>query len=321
MKTVRLYLTLCLWSILQLWLTGQVPYHAYFFEGDDVVFEFDIQYFREATRHGAFWRTDFEDIDVESVAVAGDFNNWSTDGWRMNKVGEGRYQLRKRIEAFDDDFRWEFKFVVNGKYWAEPSEEIRNKGKTTHVGSFWRPVYNMELYTVRPDSSASDCFFLPGYPDAEDVVLSGNFNAWNESAFTMQKVDGGWETCLDLDAGRYEYKFIVDGTWMHDPNNPKTVKNQYATLNSVYEIRREVQFRLSGFDEAAEVRLAGSFTNWEGGALRMHREGKSWVVSLPLTGGKHLYKFIIDGEWITDPANPIREYDRYGHLNSVKMVE
>lgn len=80
-------------------------------------------------------------------------------------------------------------------------------------------------------------------------------------------------------------------------------------LNSIYEIKRETQFRLSGFEDAEEVRLAGSFTDWENRALRMHREGKAWVVSLPLTGGKHLYKFIVDGEWITDPANPIKEYD------------
>ena len=110
----------------------------------------------------------------------------------------------------------------------------------------------MELYTARPDTTADDCFFLPGYPDAGKVVLSGNFNAWDESAFTMQKVDGGWETCLSLDAGRYEYKFIVDGEWMPDPNNPQTVRNQYATLNSVYEIKRETQFRLAGFEDAEE---------------------------------------------------------------------
>ena len=321
MKTPHLYILLCLWSALQIPLQSQEPYHAYFFEGDEVVFEFDIRYFEEASRAGAFWKTDFEDIDVESVAIAGDFNNWSADEWRMKKVGEGRYQLRKQIEDFEDAFRWEFKFVVNGKFWAEPSETIRNKGKTTPTGSFWQETYNMELYTARPDTTADDCFFLPGYPDAEKVVLSGNFNAWDESAFTMQKVDGGWETCLSLDAGRYEYKFIVDGEWMHDPSIPQTVKNQYATLNSVYEIKRETQFRLAGFEDAEEVRLTGSFTDWEDRALRMHREGKAWVVSLPLTGGKHLYKFIVDGNWITDPANPIKEYDWKGNLNSVKMVE
>lgn len=321
MKKVSIYLSLCLLSLLQLPLLGQIPYHAYFFEGDEVVFEFDIQYFEEATRHGAFWRTDFDDIEVKSVAIAGDFNNWSTDGWRMKKIGEGRYQLRKRIEDFDDAFRWEFKFVVNGKYWAEPSEDIRNKHKTTQGGSFWKEIYNMELYSARPDSSANDCFFLPGYPDAERVILSGNFNAWDESAFAMKRVDGGWETCLSLNAGRYEYKFIVDGNWMTDPNNPKTIENQYATLNSIYDVRRETQFQLAGFEDAKKVELAGSFTDWENHPLRMHREGKSWVISLPLTGGKHLYKFIVDGNWMTDPNNPIKEYDWQGNLNSVRMIE
>lgn len=162
---------------------------------------------------------------------------------------------------------------------------------------------------------------MEGYEDAGNVILSGNFNAWDESAFQMKKVDGGWETCLDLNAGRYEYKFIVDGQWLHDPRNPHTIKNQYHTLNSVYEIKREVRFELAGFEDAESVWLAGSFTDWEEGALRMHREGKAWVASLPLTGGKHWYKFIVDGKWMTDPDNPVKEYDWDGHLNSVRMVE
>ncbi len=297
------------------------PYHAYFFEGDEVVFEFDIEYFEEATQPGSLWRTDFEDIEIRSIAVAGDFNNWSAEGWHMEKVGEGRFQLRKKIEDFDDEFRWEFKFVVNGKYWAEPSGQVAGKSTLAERNFFWKETYNLEMYTARPHPEADDCFFLGGHEDAESVVLSGNFNAWDESAFRMEKVDGGWETCLDLDAGRYEYKFIVDGQWLHDPLNPKTVKNQYHTLNSVYEVKREVRFELAGYEDAENVRLAGSFTNWEKGALRMHREGKAWVVSLPLTGGKHWYKFIVDGQWMTDPGNPIKEYDRGGHLNSVRMVE
>ncbi|MBV6655081.1 MAG: hypothetical protein KI786_15050 [Mameliella sp.] len=321
MKTAPKYFLLFLCTTFYLGLYSQTAYHTYFFEDDEVVFEFDLQYFKEGTRHGSLWRTDFEDIDVESVAIAGDFNDWSTDGWRMKKIGEGRFQLRKQIEDFDDAFRWEFKFVVNGKFWAEPSKDILKKTKTTQIGSLWKEVYNMELYTARQDSMANDCFFLPGYGEAKQVILSGNFNAWDESAFPMQKVDGGWETCLKLEAGRYEYKFIVDEKWIPDPNNPKVVPNQYATFNSVYEIKREVEFKLAGFTDAEQVQLAGSFTNWAEGAMRMHRAGNSWVVSLPMDGGKHLYKFIVDGEWMTDPENPIKEYDWGGNLNSVRMVE
>ena len=45
-----------------------------------------------------------------------------------------------------------------------------------------------------------------------------------------------------------------------------------------------------------------------------------WVYNISLSGGKHHYKFIVDGEWITDPTNSVKEYDDDGNINSVCMV-
>ena len=32
-------------------------------------------------------------------------------------------------------------------------------------------------------------------------------------------------------------------------------------------------------------------------------------------------KFIVDGEWLVDPNNTVKEYDGEGHVNSVVMVK
>jgi hypothetical protein len=40
-----------------------------------------------------------------------------------------------------------------------------------------------------------------------------------------------------------------------------------------------------------------------------------------LPAGRHTYKFIIDGDWITDPANPATEEDGRGSINSVIVVK
>lgn len=50
-----------------------------------------------------------------------------------------------------------------------------------------------------------------------------------------------------------------------------------------------------GFEDVEEVYLVGFFIDWEDCVLRMYCEGKVWVVSLLLMGGKYLYKFIVDG--------------------------
>lgn len=297
------------------------PYRAYYFEGDEVVFEFDLRYFAEATLHKTGERVDFDDLNIYEVAVAGDFNNWSRKKWKMKKVGPQRYQLRKRIEDFDDAFKWEYKFVINGQYWAEPSEEITNKSKVIHGELVFNEAYNLSLFTARQTPDGNVRFFLPGFEGAGRVVLAGSFNGWDENAFTMDRVEGGWATRLQLDAGRYEYKFIVDGQWMEDPANPDKRKNQYDTFNSILHVARPVTFRLENYDDAQKVILAGSFNDWRTDDIRMRREGKAWVATVELNGGKHWYKFIVDGQWITDPANPFKEHDGMGHINSVIRVK
>ncbi len=299
----------------------EAPYRAYYFEGDEVVFEFDLRYFEEATLHDTKKRVDFDDLEIFEVALAGDFNNWSRKKWKMKKVGPQRYQLRKKIEDFDDAFKWEYKFVINGKYWAEPSEEVTNKSEVIHGNIVFRDAYNLSLFTARQTPGGNVRFFLPGFEDSGQVVLTGSFSGWDENAFIMDRVEGGWATRLQLDAGRYEYKFIVDGQWVEDPHNPEKRKNRYQTYNSVLYVARPVTFRLENYDDAQKVILAGSFNDWQTDDLRMRREGDTWVATVELKGGKHWYKFIVDGQWITDPANPFKEHDGMGHINSVIVVK
>lgn len=73
--------------------------------------------------------------------------------------------------------------------------------------------------------------------------------------------------------------------------------------------------------EAAEVLLAGDFCNWQGEKCRMRR-GKdgSWKKNLKLKPGRYEYRFVVDGHWWTDPANPDRQQNHYGQDNSVRTV-
>lgn len=51
------------------------------------------------------------------------------------------------------------------------------------------------------------------------------------------------------------------------------------------------------------------------------KEGDEWICRIDLTPGKYTYKFIIDGDWILDPANSETETDDRGHTNSVLVVK
>ena len=75
-------------------------------------------------------------------------------------------------------------------------------------------------------------------PGAKQVFLCGEFNGWASDATPMKRDDAGhWETTLALAPGRYEYKFIVDGNWKHDPLARVNVWNGNGTLNSVAQVR------------------------------------------------------------------------------------
>ncbi|MBZ0242838.1 MAG: glycogen-binding domain-containing protein, partial [Bacteroidales bacterium] len=77
------------------------------------------------------------------------------------------------------------------------------------------------------------CFMLTSYMNAKKVMLAGSFNNWNTMNLPMQKTDSGWVTCLSLEAGKYTYKYIVDGRWMADPGNLQEENNDQGTTNSI----------------------------------------------------------------------------------------
>lgn len=67
------------------------------------------------------------------------------------------------------------------------------------------------------------------------VSLAGSFNGWDPAAKPMVDKDGTGEfACtLTLPKGRYEYKFVINGTWCADPECTDWVQNDMGTLNSV----------------------------------------------------------------------------------------
>ena len=69
---------------------------------------------------------------------------------------------------------------------------------------------------------------------ATSVTVAGSFNGWDASRTPLKKAeDGEWKATVWLPAGRYEYRFIVDGQWINDPNARESVENTFGSTNSV----------------------------------------------------------------------------------------
>ena len=74
-------------------------------------------------------------------------------------------------------------------------------------------------------------------PKAHMVSLTGEFNNWSATATPMRKRPSGeWAVTLQFTPGQSQYKFIVDGKWIPDPENPTQVDDTYGGKNSVVVI-------------------------------------------------------------------------------------
>ena len=80
----------------------------------------------------------------------------------------------------------------------------------------------------------------------------------------------------------------------------------------------EVVFNVYSPDSKS-VEVAGEFNNWTPAKMKKGEQGV-WSVKLKLAAGTYQYKFVFDGSWEIDQANPNRVPDGQGGENSVKNV-
>ena len=73
---------------------------------------------------------------------------------------------------------------------------------------------------------------------------------------------------------------------------------------------------------AEDVQIAGDFSNWEpvGDVMIQRQDCETWQGAIHLESGTHQYKFIVDGEWKTDPCNDAVMANEIGMGNSLVTV-
>jgi chromosome partitioning protein len=79
-------------------------------------------------------------------------------------------------------------------------------------------------------------------PEASDVRIAGDFNGWvpDKGVRSLIESDGEsrvWTKILQLPPGVYQYRYVVDGVWQEDPENPALVPGSGGERNSVLTVR------------------------------------------------------------------------------------
>jgi len=235
------------------------------------------------------------------IILSGSFNDWSTGRFSMTRTDSGwisDVKLQPGIYAY--------KFIIDGNWTVDVNNKIQQDDGAGNTNS----IYYRYNYT----------FKLPGFNSAKKVNVAGNFNNYNANQIGLYKTADGWERQLYLHDGMLTYRFMVDGQWVADPKNPSADKNGAGAKQSVLNLGEAVNFKLDGYPRAKQVCIAGTFNNWKPNDIFMQKTANGWAFSYTLAAGNYQYKFIVDGRWITDPANQ-NKANSDGETNSFISVK
>ena len=108
--------------------------------------------------------------------------------------------------------------------------------RNTSSSNVAQPVSRPPRETGRPNEKPTE--FVLELPTAKTVAVAGSFNSWDAKKTPMRKdSNGGWKATVSLPPGRYEYRFVVNGTeWVTDPRAKESVDNGMGSSNSVLTV-------------------------------------------------------------------------------------
>ncbi len=109
------------------------------------------------------------------------------------------------------------------------------------------PLAGVWVEGIRPGTTAGEAQRFGAHPTPRGVrftqpgdrshlfCVAGEFNRWSATA-TPLRYDvglGAHEALVQIPSGRYQYRLVVNGTWVADPYNQQQRLNEYGEPNSL----------------------------------------------------------------------------------------
>jgi glycosidase len=296
----------------------------------------------------------------QSMAVAGDFNQWNTSANVMTEK-DGVYTATISLTPGQHYY----KFVENGSTWlndpkADPALQQpdgqggNNSGVVIGAGA---PAVAPAVATAQPgqpaDAAGQHTFIYTtdaGAASPASVAVAGDFNGWSTTANPMTLTDGAYRATVTLTPGVHAYKFVVNGSeWHEDPKADPALRlpdgqggnNSGLTMPAVGAAVPtpapaaapaapvvggvvDHTFEFTAPDKTTSVILAGDFNNWSTTATPMIEKDGVYRVTIKLAPGFHLYKFLLNGsDWTKDPKGDpkLEQADGQGGFNSGVSID
>jgi predicted esterase len=133
-------------------------------------------------------------------------------------------------------------------------------------------------------------------PGAKEIFLAGDFNGWKGRETPLIKgKDDVWRTVLRLGPNRsYDYKYIVNGNWVNDPNNRDLNPDIAGGANSVIFIGEKGDILAEGNPERHKFSLEGrGIERRTYRSARYNREFDFYYIHPELEDGKERLPVVI----------------------------
>lgn len=129
--------------------------------------------------------------------------------------------------------------VVNAPRKARPESKHMNLARLLTTAPVSRR--HGHRWHHRHGSRHSRCVYLEFvHPRARSVSIAGSFNDWRPTATPMIAMGRGWWVKgLVLPPGRYQYRLVVDGQSIPDPNAAEVAPNSDGGVHSVLVVPAE----------------------------------------------------------------------------------
>lgn len=246
--------------------------------------------------------------------------------------------------------RYLYKFIINGKYVLDtlnPNQTTSPIGGTFNLVVIEEPGAEGVQIPVSPVVKMEGLIFYCKAPRARRVALITDLNGWREQ-LPMHKsgnprYKGVWTILLSvknrelpLTAGKFRYKYVIDGVITHDMDNPNFEEDGLGSKVSVFTLEkplnyygtnpihlRENIYRFFIMTRRAQrVFLVGNFNDWNPFTHRMTRVNDDlFIIDVILHPGTYYYNFVLDNQWTHDPRNTEVAYNQVGQRVSVVVIK
>ena len=191
------------------------------------------------------------DVAVNSVHLAGSFNQWDTSATPMENddgvwevtvdLPPGRHQYKFVLDGGEwvtDD--WATEFADDGFGGQNAVVVVGEEAMVAGYGSRERGPGGEEI-PAGPEGTPVTFRFRP--PDGANAVsVAGDFNDWNAAAHPLRDEDGDgtWTLTIELATGSHAFQFVVDGDdWVDMADDPNAEPDGFGGHHSRVEVGSE----------------------------------------------------------------------------------